>query len=75
MKEVEEITGIDLNKRPKDMKWAEAEAIIHTFAKMKFMAPPTNGLIPIGSDQIEKGMKQIPQTRIHHFNNKKTSNL
>ncbi|MBX7076616.1 MAG: DNA topoisomerase VI subunit B [Methanobacteriaceae archaeon] len=59
VKEVEEITGIDLNKRPKDMKWAEAEAIVHTFAKMKFMAPPTNGLIPIGSDQIEKGMKQI----------------
>jgi DNA topoisomerase-6 subunit B len=26
---------------------------------MKFMAPPTDGLIPIGSEQIEKGMKQI----------------
>ena len=59
IKEVEELTGIDLNKRPKDMKWAEAEAIVHAFSKMKFMAPPTNGLIPIGSDQIEKGMKQI----------------
>ena len=23
------------------------------------MAPPTDGLIPIGSEQIEKGMKQI----------------
>lgn len=57
--EVEEITGIDLNKRPKDMKWAEAEAIVHAFSKMKFMAPPTNGLIPIGSEQIQKGMKQI----------------
>ena len=26
---------------------------------MKFMAPPTDGLIPIGEEQIEKGMKLI----------------
>ena len=57
--EIEEMTGIDMNKRPKDMKWAEAEAIVDAFQKMKFMAPPSNGLIPIGSEQIEKGMKQI----------------
>lgn len=57
--EIEDMTGIDMNKRPKDMKWAEAEAIVDSFQKMKFMAPPSNGLIPIGSEQIEKGMKQI----------------
>lgn len=57
--EIEEMTGIDMNKRPKDMKWAEAEAIVDAFQKMKFMAPPSSGLIPIGSEQIEKGMKQI----------------
>lgn len=59
VKEIEEITHIDLNKRPKGMEWEEAEAIVNAFKKMKFMAPPTSGLIPIGSDQIEKGMKQI----------------
>ena len=61
-KRVDEIaaeTGIDMNKRPKDMTFQEAEAIVHCFKKMKFMAPPTDGLIPIGSEQIEKGMKQI----------------
>lgn len=57
--EIEELTGIDMNKRPKDMTWAEAESIVNCFKKMKFMAPPSNGLIPIGSEQIEKGMKQI----------------
>lgn len=57
--EIQEMTGIDMNKRPKDMQWAEAEAIVDAFQKMKFMAPPSNGLIPIGSEQIEKGMKQI----------------
>ena len=57
--EIAEMTGIDMNKRPKAMTFAEAEAIVHCFKKMKFMAPPTDGLIPIGSEQIEKGMKQI----------------
>ncbi|MBU4548232.1 MAG: DNA topoisomerase VI subunit B, partial [Euryarchaeota archaeon] len=57
--EIEEMTGIDLNKRPKDMKWDEAEKIVELFAKMDFMAPPTSGLIPIGSDQIEKGLIEI----------------
>ena len=57
--EIGEMTGIDMNKRPKAMTFQEAEAIVHCFKKMKFMAPPTDGLIPIGSEQIEKGMKQI----------------
>ncbi len=59
IKEIEELTGIDMKKRPKDMVWKEAEAIVNAFQEMKFMAPPSNGLIPIGSEQIEKGMKQI----------------
>ena len=57
--ETSELTGIDMNKRPKDLTFPEAEAIVQCFKKMKFMAPPTDGLIPIGSEQIEKGMKQI----------------
>lgn len=57
--EIEKITGIDLNKRPKDMKWEEAEKIVEQFRKMDFMAPPTSGLIPIGKEQIEKGMREI----------------
>lgn len=57
--EISELTEIDMNKRPKDLTFPEAETIIHCFKKMKFMAPPTDGLIPIGSEQIEKGMKQI----------------
>ena len=59
--EIAEISGVDMNKRPKDMTFQEAEAIVKCFKEMKFMAPPTDGLIPIGSEQIEKGMKQILQ--------------
>lgn len=57
--EIEELSGVDMKKRPKSMEWEEADAIVNAFKEMKFMAPPTDGLIPIGSEQIEKGMKQI----------------
>ena len=57
--EIQEVTGIDLDKRPKDMKWEEAEKIVDLFSQMDFMAPPTSGLIPIGKEQIEKGMREI----------------
>jgi DNA topoisomerase-6 subunit B len=57
--EIEKITGIDFNKRPKDMKWEEAEKIVELFQSMDFMAPPTAGLIPMGEEQIEKGMREI----------------
>ncbi len=57
--EIEEATGIDLNKRPKDMKWEEAEKIVDLFSQMDFMAPPTSGLIPIGKEQIDNGMREI----------------
>ncbi len=59
IKELEEITHIDMKKRPKSMTWDEAETIVKAFQKMKFMAPPSDGLIPIGEEQIEKGMRLI----------------
>ncbi len=59
IKEIEEATGIDMKKRPKSVTWDEAEAIVNQFDKMKFMAPPTSGLKPIGGDQIEKGINEI----------------
>ena len=57
--EIQELTGVDMKRRPASMTWNEAETIVSAFKEMKFMAPPSDGLIPIGSEQIEKGMKQI----------------
>ncbi|HIJ15588.1 MAG TPA: DNA topoisomerase VI subunit B, partial [Methanosphaera sp.] len=59
IKEVEEATGIDMNKRPKSITWKEAEQVVNQFDQMKFMAPPTSGLKPIGDEQIEKGINEI----------------
>jgi len=57
--EIGELTGLDLTKRPNNMQWEELESIVNAFTKMKFMAPPTSGLIPIGDQQIEDGIKEI----------------
>ncbi len=59
VQEVEDATGIDMKKRPKSITWKEAEAVVNQFDQMKFMAPPTNGLKPIGDEQIEKGINEI----------------
>ena len=52
--EIQEITKIDLNKRPKDMKWDEAERIVELFAQMDFMAPPTSGLFQLVKFKLKR---------------------
>lgn len=59
LEELEEIVDLDFDKSPDKLTWNEAEALISAFKKMKFMAPPTKGLAPIGADKIESGLKQI----------------
>jgi DNA topoisomerase-6 subunit B len=71
LNEIEETSGINLNKRPKSMKWEEAEKIVSILSQIKFMAPPTSGLIPIGNEQIEKGMKEILNPEFIHVTTRK----
>ncbi|MFW6385756.1 MAG: DNA topoisomerase VI subunit B [Candidatus Hadarchaeota archaeon] len=59
LEELEERTDVDLEKDPKDLNWEEAEKIISAFREMDFMAPPTKGLIPIGEEDIKRGLNQI----------------
>ncbi len=49
----------DLNKDPKQLTWEEAEEIVNQFRKMTFIAPRTDGLIPIGEPQIRKSLETI----------------
>ncbi|MBI5159274.1 DNA topoisomerase VI subunit B [Candidatus Micrarchaeota archaeon] len=53
------VPDIDLEKVPRELKWAEAEAIVKAFQQMKWVAPATDSLQPIGEDQIEKAFKNI----------------
>ncbi|MCD6372976.1 MAG: DNA topoisomerase VI subunit B [Thermococcus sp.] len=48
-----------MEKPPEKLSWHEAEEIVEAFKYMKFMAPPTHGLRPIGEENIEKGLTGI----------------
>ena len=48
-----------MDKRPDKLTWQEAEEIVDAFKYMKFLAPPTHGLRPIGEENIEKGLTGI----------------
>ena len=53
------LPDIDFNKNPKELTWKEAEAIIKAFKSLKWIAPPTDVLSPIGKEQIEESLKNI----------------
>lgn len=63
-KAVEEISkgvSFDLEKDPHALEWDEAEEIVKIFKKISFIAPRTDGLIPIGEDRIKKSIESIVQ--------------
>ena len=53
-----------MDKRPDKLTWQEAEEIVEAFNYMKFLAPPTHGLRPIGEENIEKGLTGILKPEI-----------
>ncbi|MFH1450448.1 MAG: DNA topoisomerase VI subunit B [archaeon] len=49
----------DMRKSPKRMEWNEADELRKAFKKVKFMAPPSSGLIPIGGETIKKALQNL----------------
>jgi DNA topoisomerase-6 subunit B len=58
-KQIQEMVDFDLGKSPKKIGWNEAEQLIKAFKKLKFLAPATDCLRPIGEEKIEKAMESI----------------
>lgn len=50
---------INFDKNPRELRWAEAEAIVKAFQSMKWIAPATDSVRPIGQAQIEKALKNV----------------
>lgn len=61
VKEIEERVNFDLNKRPKDMIWEEAEQIVGAIKQINFIAPPTDCLIPINEDHLKRALANVLQ--------------
>jgi len=53
------LPDMDLNKNPQDMTWEEAEAMVKAFASVKWIAPATDSLVPIGREQVEISFRNI----------------
>ncbi len=58
VKEIQEKVSFDLNKKPSALEWDEAEELSNTFEETSFMAPPTDVLIPIGEETLEKAIEE-----------------
>jgi DNA topoisomerase-6 subunit B len=59
VREIQEHVSFDLNKNPRRLTWAECEEIINAIEKIKFLAPPTEGLEAIGEKQIRNAILNI----------------
>lgn len=53
------LPNVDLNKNPQDMTWGEAEALVKAFSQVKWIAPATDSLVPIGREQVELSFRNI----------------
>ncbi len=58
VKKIDEKVSFDLNKKPSSLQWDEAEELADTFKEIDFMAPPTDVLIPIGEETLEKAVEE-----------------
>ncbi len=51
--------GVNFAMDPKEMTHLQAETIIKAFKQVKFIAPATEGLVPIGEDQVAESLKNL----------------
>ncbi len=55
----EAMKDVNFDKNPGELTWEEAEKIVQGFKTVKWIAPETDSIVPIGKDQIEKSFRNI----------------
>ncbi|MEW5955260.1 MAG: DNA topoisomerase VI subunit B [Candidatus Micrarchaeota archaeon] len=55
------VPQVNLERSPKALAWPEAEKIVQAVQKIKWIAPETDVLQPIGDTQVEKALKNLLQ--------------
>ncbi len=53
------VPGVDFDKSPQELDWNEAEQVVKAFQQVKWVAPATDSLVPIGKEQIELSFSNI----------------
>ena len=60
VKELKELVPeVNLDMKPSKLTWDDAEKLVLGFRKVKWIAPATDSVIPIGKEQIEKSLRNI----------------
>ncbi len=59
--DLQKVVDFDLNKTPQSLSWEEAEKIVQAIRGMRFVAPPTDVLTPIGEAHLIKALHSILQ--------------
>jgi DNA topoisomerase-6 subunit B len=59
VKEIQDLVNFDLNKNPRRLTWQECEELVSAFEQIKFLAPPTEGLITIDEEHIRNSVLNI----------------
>ncbi|HSB46631.1 MAG TPA: DNA topoisomerase VI subunit B [Candidatus Bilamarchaeum sp.] len=53
------VPAVDFDKNPANMGWDEAERIVKGFSQVKWIAPATDSLVPIGKEHVELSFRNI----------------
>jgi DNA topoisomerase-6 subunit B len=56
---VEGLIFVDIQKHPTQLTWEEAESLVKAFSKIKWIAPTTDCLRPIGAERIQNSLAYI----------------
>ncbi len=71
--EVEKLTSIDFKRKPDSVSWKDAEEIVDAIKKVKFLAPNSSNLYPIGEKQIEKAVLNVLEPEFHSVRTRSAS--
>jgi DNA topoisomerase-6 subunit B len=53
------VTGLDFEKSPKALTWADAEELVKAFKKVRWIAPDSAHIKPIGEAQVRLAIKNV----------------
>jgi DNA topoisomerase-6 subunit B len=53
------VPDLNFNKHPHKLTWDEAEMLVRAFQQVKWIAPATDSLVPIGKEQVEVSFRNI----------------
>ncbi|MCL5089559.1 MAG: DNA topoisomerase VI subunit B [Candidatus Marsarchaeota archaeon] len=57
--ELKGMLDVDFDKKPSGLTWEDAEKIIKAFKEIKWIAPESAHIMPIGEEQIKTALKNI----------------